>query len=137
MKAKKEKKTKRVVKSRVTKTRNGETWTESQFFSMIRSALRQKSRWWVPIKLAKEAARRPYIGPNKRMKWQFQCNHCKNWFSDKEVAVDHITECGSLTCLEDLPGFVERLFVEDINAFQILCENCHNVKTQSYKKSKK
>ena len=60
--------------SRVPKTRNAGTMTESAFWSFIRSALRQKSRWWKPITECKMKARRPYKGPNKRQKFEYQCN---------------------------------------------------------------
>lgn len=131
-------KKKKVVKNpKVARTRNGGTWTEAQFFSMIRSALRNKSRFWVPIKQAKEAARRPYKGPNKLQKWEFQCSECKHWFKDKEVEVDHLVEAGSLTCYEDLPGFVERLFCEDISLYSVKCKSCHQEKTNKERENKK
>lgn len=132
----KKKVTKKTV-SRVPKTRNGGTQTESAFWGSIRSVLRQKSRWWIPIKMAKEAARRAYKGLNKIQKWEYQCNHCKEWFKDKEVAVDHIVECGELRCAEDVAGFIERLFLEDISGYQVLCKGCHDHKTQEYRQSKK
>jgi len=37
---------------------------------------------------------------------------------------------GTLTCAQDLPGFVERLFCE-VDNLQVLCEACHNIKTQA------
>ena len=123
--------TKRLKKpktTRVPKTRNAGTMTESQFWSMIRSALRQKSRWWTPIKNCKNLNRREYKGKNKRQKYEYQCNHCKEWFPEKQISADHIIPCGQLNCAEDLPGFVNRLFVE-ISGFQILCDKCHTVKT--------
>ena len=45
---------KKVKKPRVPRTRNNETMTEAAFWSWIRSALRQKSRWWKPIAEAKK-----------------------------------------------------------------------------------
>lgn len=125
-----------IKKSRVPKTRNGETMTESAYWSFIRSGLRQKSRWWKPISDAKLLARRPYQGANKRRKYEYQCNQCKKWFAEKEINVDHIIPAGTLTCSTDLPGFVDRLFVE-IEGLQVLCETCHNVKTQLEKPKKK
>lgn len=116
-------------KSKVPKTRNANTWTESQFWSFIRSALRAKSRWWIPILNAKKASRRAYNGANKRQKWEYECNSCKNWFSDKEVSVDHIKPVGKLTCGQDLPDFVENLFCTEDN-LQVLCKNCHDLKTK-------
>ena len=65
--------TKTIKKPRVPKTRNAGTMTESAFWSFIRSALRQKSRWWKPITQAKLQARRPYKGPNKRQKFEYLC----------------------------------------------------------------
>lgn len=111
------------------KTRNAGTMTESAFWSFIRSTLRQKSRWWKPITQCKMESRRPYKGPLKRQKFEYQCNSCKQWFPEKKINVDHIVGAGSLNCGADLPGFVERLFCEQDN-LQVLCEVCHNEKTQ-------
>jgi 5-methylcytosine-specific restriction endonuclease McrA len=132
---------KRIVKkipmkrSRVPKTRNSGTLTESAFWSFIRSALRQKSRWWKPISEAKAKSKRPYTGPLKRQKFEYQCNQCKGWFPDKKINVDHIIPAGTLTCGDDLPGFIERLFCE-IDNLQVLCETCHDKKTKSEKDAK-
>ena len=125
--------TKRV--SKVLKTRNSGTMTESAFWSFIRSALRQKSRWWKPITECKMKARRPYKGPNKRQKFEYQCNQCKDWFPDKKINVDHICPAGSLNSAQDLPDFIERLFCE-VDNLQVLCEKCHNIKTKSEKDAK-
>lgn len=113
----------------VPKTRNAGTMTESAFWSFIRSALRQKSRWWKPITECKMKARRAYKGPLKRQKFEYQCNTCKQWFPDKKINVDHIIGAGSLNCGADLPGFVERLFCEQDN-LQVLCTECHDKKTK-------
>lgn len=117
------------------KPRNAGTMTESAFWGFIRAGLRQKSRWWKPVSLCKQNARRNYKGPNKRQKYEYQCNHCKKWFADKNINVDHITPAGTLTCANDLPGFVERLFCE-VEGLQVLCSGCHNIKTQNEKSRK-
>ena len=119
-------------KPKVVRTRNAGTMTESAFWSFIRSALRQKSRWWKPITQCKLKARRSYKGPNKRQKFEYQCNNCKEWFPDKRVNVDHITPAGTLRSAADLPGFVERLFCE-IDGLQVLCSKCHDEKTKKEK----
>jgi 5-methylcytosine-specific restriction endonuclease McrA len=121
-----------VRKSRVVKTRNANTMSESAFWSFIRSALRQKSRWWKPISQAKAKAKRVYKGPLKRQKFEYQCATCNGWFPEKHVNVDHIFPAGSLRCADDLPAFVERLFCEEDN-LQVLCTTCHNIKTQKEK----
>ena len=130
MAVKKKKAAKRV---KAVKTRNAGTMTESAFWSFIRSGLRQKSRWWKPITECKLKAKRAYKGPNKRQKFEYQCNQCKNWFPEKQINVDHIVPAGSLNCAQDLPGFVERLFCE-IEHLQVLCEKCHDKKTKLEKK---
>lgn len=109
---------------RVPKTRGAGTYTESAFWSMIRSVLRQKSRWWKPISICKSEARRPYKGTNKRQKFEYQCSKCKKWFPEKKIAVHHIIPAGTLTCADDLPGFVERLFCE-VEGLTVLCDDCH------------
>ena len=115
---------------------NNNTMTSSQFWGMIRSALRKQSRWWKPILAVKLDARRKYNGKNKRQKFEYQCANCLNWFPDKKIAVDHIIPAGTLTRKEDLPGFVERLFCEK-NGLQVLCDGCHDSKTKKEKENRK
>ena len=123
---------KKKPKSRVEKKRNDGTMSEAAFWSMIRSTLRNKSRYWKPIAKCKKESRRDYKGPNKRQKFEYQCNTCKKWFPEKQINVDHIIPAGSLNSYNDLPGFVERLFCETDN-LQVLCSGCHNLKTQQEK----
>jgi len=118
-----------MAKQRVKRTRNLGTWTEAQFFSRIRSALRKLSMYWKPIQEARKRARRPYKGKNKRQKWEFQCAECKGWFPQKQINVDHIVPVGSLRSSDDLKGFVERLFCEDVDGYKVLCKPCHVIKT--------
>lgn len=121
-----------IKKVKPVKPRNHHTMTESAFWSFIRSALRQKSRWWKPISIAKLRARRPYKGINKRQKFEYQCTKCKQWFAEKNISIDHIVPVGSLNCADDLPGFVERLFCE-VEGLQCLCNSCHDEKTKNEK----
>jgi 5-methylcytosine-specific restriction endonuclease McrA len=130
------KKTAKPRKGAAPKTRNSGTMNESAFWSFIRSALRQKSRWWKPIAECKANAKRVYKGPNKRQKFEYQCNHCSKWFPDKQINVDHIVPAGTLRNANDLPAFVERLFVE-AEGLQVLCQGCHNIKTQNEKQTTK
>lgn len=111
-------------KSRAIRTRNNNTMTESMFFGWLRSRLRRLSIYWKPVSVVKNEAKVPYKGDNKRRKFSYVCNECKGEFSDKEVAVHHIIPAGSLKSFDDLPGFVERLFVEK-EGLRLLCNNCH------------
>lgn len=115
------------------KTRNCGTWTESQYKSFIRSMLRRGSFRWLPRKKALESARRPSQSTNKKLKFEFHCAECGGWFPQKEVAVDHKIACGSM---DDLNGFVARLYPEDPEAFQVLCKKCHRIKTNEDRKRK-
>lgn len=104
-------------------------FTEAGFWSMIRFTLRQKSRFWPPIALCRKNARRKHEGSGKKLKYEYQCSICKNWFFIQDIEVDHIIPVGSLNCASDLPGFVERLFVE-VDGLQVLCKKCHLEKTK-------
>lgn len=125
------------MKKKVVKDRNGGTWTESQYFSAIRSALRAKFRFWRPMTNVLNKASRPYKGPNKLQKKEYQCKKCKKWYKRTEVEIDHITEAGSLRTYADIVPFLKRLTKENESAYQVLCKPCHKEKTDSYKKSKK
>lgn len=129
-------------KTRVEKPFNHGTMSNAGFWGMIRSTLRQKSRWWKPIAEAKKLAKRNCKNCG-RQKYEYQCANCKQWFSEKEIAVDHIIEAGSLRNGDDLKDFVEKLFCE-VDGFQILCnkrkdgeESCHKIKTDEYMKEKR
>ena len=111
--------------NRVQRTRAGGEWTEAAFWGFLRSGLRNMSRRWPPIaRQAKCKARRSYCGPNKRQKWEYECSLCGRWKADKEVAVDHVTACGSLRSFEELATFAERLFCEP-DGLRVVCHECH------------
>jgi 5-methylcytosine-specific restriction endonuclease McrA len=111
-------------KERVPKTRGANTYTESAFWGMIRSTLRRRSMFWKPVHLAKLAARRDNQSDNPRLKFEYQCAVCTNWFPEKQTIIDHIIPAGTLTCADDLPSFVERLFCEQ-EGLRCLCKECH------------
>jgi len=92
---------------------------------MIRHLLRRRTIFWLPILEVRNAARIPYKGPNKRRKYSYICEKCKGEFAGNQVNVHHKIEAGSLTCAEDLPGFVSRLFCEKEDLC-LLCLNCHD-----------
>lgn len=128
------------AKARVTaivKSRNAGQWTEAEYFQRIRSSLRRTFRFWKPMMIALEKASRPNQSANKRLKREFQCNHCKLWFKRTDVQIDHIEECGSLSKYGDLVPFLERLTRESPDSFQVLCKPCHVDKTKLYKETKK
>ena len=119
-------------------------WTEARFWGFIRSGLRQMaSRYPVKFEVLKAAQRgtapigAPYTGNGpkqgtKRMVKAYECNECKQLFKQKDVQVDHIIPAGSLKSFDDVEYFMERLFCGE-EGMQILCTDCHNIKTQKEK----
>ncbi len=118
--AKKKEKAKRIVAPKV---RNCNTLSEGQFWQFIRSTLRAKTRFWLPRLGALKKARRPSQSSNRRLKWEFQCFICKNWFPQTSCEVHHSQPAGKLNSAADLPGFVERLFSE--TGWVCTCKECH------------
>jgi len=104
------------------------TMTRAAFFGWLRSRLRKHSLAWKPIKTVRDACRIPYVGPNKRRKWNYECSECKRLVGSDEIEIDHIQEAGSLRCFEDIPGFVQRLFC-DSSGLRAVCSTCHDKKT--------
>lgn len=75
-----------------------------------------------------DEARRANQSTNRKLKWEYHCSQCDNWFPQKEVSVDHIQSAGALNTLEDLPGFVGRLLCKKEN-LRVLCNVCHQKRT--------
>lgn len=113
-------------RQKAAKTRNAGTMTDAQFFQMIRHVLRRRTIFWKPILNVKNRAKIAYKGPNKRRKFSFICEGCKEEFASNQVNVHHMVECGSLMTFDDLPGFVERLFCEEEH-LKLLCHRCHDL----------
>lgn len=124
-----------MAKKRIERVRNGGEWTEAKFWGYVRAVLRRGFRYWKPIIKTKIAARRTYVGVAHKQKYEYQCARCEKWFPDKEVQVDHIIPVGSLKCYDDLAPFLRRLTPEE--GFQVLCKNCHKIKTQREKNERK
>lgn len=121
------------VPKKIERTRNLNTETESGHMGKIRSALRRLSRFWKPALAALDNVKRPYCGPNKRQKYEFECEQCKETFMRKDVQINHKVPCGTLTCYNDVPSFLKRLFCEDVEGYSVLCTSCHKKETADQK----
>jgi 5-methylcytosine-specific restriction endonuclease McrA len=126
-------KKKKTIKRKVERPRNDGAWTESQYWQQIRNCLRKAFQYWKPMMKALEKAKRPSKSSNAKLKWEYLCNSCSQWFPRKGVQIDHIIECGRLKAFEDLEGFITRLTPEDPDSYQILCIDCHKQKTKDYR----
>jgi hypothetical protein len=109
-------------------------WTTAKFWSFLRSALRSKFTRWPPKYEVLKDARRKYVGRGKQQKWEFLCSICECYHPQKNVEVDHIIPCGSLTSFSDLPGFVERLFCGK-EGLRVVCKPCHKAHTKASRSS--
>ena len=107
-------------------------WTLARFWSFIRSALRQAHVKWPPAQAVMRKGRREKQLPG-RHKWEHQCERCKQWVPQKEIEKDHRIAVGSLKDYNDLPGFVERLFVSE-EGYRKICRPCHKEHTQEERK---
>lgn len=124
---------KKPVVARVPRTRNNFTETDSMHMGKIRAGLRNISRWWKPFQVAlREASVKCNIGG--RIKTLYKCCKCKRMLVRQSVEVNHIIPVGSLKSYADLPGFCERLFVEDTSLLEVVCKECHAEITKEQRK---
>jgi len=131
------KKRKTVKNPRVPRTRAGGEWTEARFWGFLRTGLRQMSRRFPPIaRQVRAKYRRENESENRRLKWEYFCSSCGEWFPEKETQVEHTTACGSLKSWEEFKTFAERLFVE-VEELRIFCLTCHEEKTKQEKEDRK
>jgi len=114
---------------------NHPDWSTAKFWSYVRSGLRSTYNKWPPKWNILAKAKRAYEGEGKQQKWEYLCAVCKQHHKQKDISVDHIEPCGSLNSFEDLPGFVERLFVHE-EGLRVLCNDCHKVVTAAQRVEK-
>jgi len=88
-------------------------------------------RWPAKFAVLKKAQRKS-MSANKKLQYEYQCSQCKQWHPQKNVEVDHIVPCGKLQEYNDLPGFVERMFVGE-DKLRLVCKPCHKSITQQAK----
>jgi hypothetical protein len=115
------------------KTRNSGQWTESRYFSFIKSALRGASTKWGPMHQCLKRARVGY--------GEYRCDQCGTIGPPslppkeggkrriKNIVADHIHPV-----IDPVKGFeswdvlIARLFVEE-DGYQALCHKCHSEKS--------
>jgi 5-methylcytosine-specific restriction endonuclease McrA len=120
------------------KTRAGGTWTEAKYKSFIRGNLRRTSMKWPPIANCLKQAR--------VSRGEYLCAGCQNVVPAtvkvdgkrvKNVHVDHIEPViDPAIGWVDWNSLIERMFVES-DKLQLLCSECHTVKTNEEKAAAK
>lgn len=111
-------------------------WTEARFWGFIRSTLRAGTNRWPSKWKVLATAKRNSESTNKRLKYEYLCNHCGLYYPSANVSVDHIIPAGSLKSYDDLADFVRKLFVGE-EGLQVLCDGCHQAKTNREKETSK
>ena len=120
---------------------NGGQWTAARFHSFVKGALRAAARRWPPKHQVKKDANR---GRGKYLCNGYQRrNHIvpvslgSGSSRANNVFVDHV-----IPVVDPIEGFttwdevVTRMFVE-ADGLQILCKDCHDIKTKDERKSRK
>lgn len=92
--------------------------------SKIRSALR---KIWLYSPQRKEALNKAKV----RGMPLYICAHCKKTRLKEQVHVDHILACG-VSAMGNFDVFISRLFEGEL---QVLCVDCHEVKSKLDKKA--
>lgn len=95
--------------------------TESEFNTFVRNLLRSGSRKWKPTSNARNRNRVPYVGDNKRRKWQVKCDTCGGLFNNEDIQIHHLIPLGELTTWDD---FIKKLFC-DSHLLSPQCKTCH------------
>lgn len=117
-------------KNKKKKDRCSGTKTEQAVVAWVLSTLRKMSLRWKPRgdKLNGGRKKRP-LGKNSREVWANTCQHCKKWFKLSDLCMDHIEPIGGMRKLEDAGRWLKQALVE-VDGYQRLCKECHDIKTK-------
>lgn len=116
-------------------TRASNTLSEAEFFSWLLSGMRRLTKYWAPKIQKKNEGRRKSQSDNKRLKWEYSCEECLNWFPEKQIEINHIIPCGGINSFEKIEGWCRRAFVEK-EGFSRLCISCHRILTNEERRVK-
>lgn len=105
--------------------------TQAAFKNYVIQILRRKSMYWPAIKDAKKAAcvGRMRSKATGKQAAHYMCAHCKKFFPDKQIHVDHIN--GVVDPEKGFQGwdvYIDRLFCS-VDDLQVLCKECHKKET--------
>lgn len=106
-------------------------WTESKFQSFIKSTLRKGTTRWPPKYEVLNAAKRgkQVNTQTGRTAEHYECNLCHHSFPAKLVVVDHIDPVVPLTGFTSWDDVIRRMFCDAVG-LQVLCKECHKIKTK-------
>ena len=96
------------------------TQEDPRFRSMVMSALRSASRWWVP---SEACIKKQKVGVAR-----YQCAICPAIVKLSEMKRDHIDPVIPVTGFTSWSDVVLRMFAKEDN-YQGICKTCHAAKT--------
>ena len=96
-------------------------------FKWVKSHIERVSYKWPPRSEASKLDRRPSQLKDKRVKWEYKCRYCNEWFKEKETQLDHIIPKGKYS-KETFFVWLDRLLCKT-GGFQRLCIPCHKKKS--------
>lgn len=104
--------------------------TEARFTSWLQSALRSVwAKHPAKLSLIEKKRIKLRVGPNNKMIYHIQCEHCGKICKLKEIEVNHKNKCGGLNDLTKLEEFTRNLLVVDERDLELLCHDCHGIVT--------
>lgn len=110
--------------------------TEASFLSFLRGGIRRYLWSKNPVKLEFEkesTVKIPNDNPKSMKKFPlvngFKCESCGGLFKSNQVQCDHRTGEHALRSMDDLQTFVEGIVFVRKEDLQMLCKQCHDVKT--------
>ena len=134
----------KTAKKTVPKPFNTGQWTEARMRSFAMSALRRAS-WPVKYEAVKRAYVRDGTNPETGRKCKLhRCACCGSLFPQSKMFADHIDPVipingfsgNNLHLGYDWAKVIQRLYCE-VDNYQALCKDCHDVKSQSERQQRK
>jgi hypothetical protein len=116
--------------------RNMETMTESEFWGMFKSMLRSGTKYWKPKLEYLNSKSRPYKGTNKRIKTEYQCEACNQWYVRAKIEVNHKVPVGGIASFEDIGIVAKKLYLETLVGWEVLCKECHLLCTKQQRQER-
>lgn len=118
-----------------------EIWnTQSKFMSWVRGGIRAGLWKKHPVKLeflrqSTHLVKNTNPRSMKRfpMIKAFRCAICNGMFSATKIEVDHIAGNSSLKTMDDVRSFIESMILVTFDDLQIVCHDCHDIKTHAEK----
>lgn len=116
--------------------------TEARFITWVRGVLR---KGWSnnPIKIEYLNSRKvKIVNTNpKSMKAHptvagYVCEQCGKETKSADVEVDHAGAVqGKFTCMDDIQGYAEHLFLVDFDSLEVVCKPCHKIRSYAQKQN--